>query len=226
MGDSFAYLDIVLLAMVAGFLVYRLRSVLGRRTGSEKQRVDPFRPVSPQPTPQAPVPQPGDHVIALPRAAEKIETSGAVADGLRQITASDPSFSAEWFMVGARKAFGQIVEAFAKADTQALRPLLNDDVYGNFTAAIEARERAGESLETTLVGIKSADILEARLNARIAFVTVKFVSEQVNVTRNRAGEVIEGDPVRVVTITDIWTFARDVRSRNPNWSLVATRSSN
>lgn len=76
------------------------------------------------------------------------------------------------------------------------------------------------------MGIKAADILEARMNGRAAFVTVKFVSEQVNVTRNRAGEVIDGDPVRVVTITDIWTFARDTRSRDPNWNLVATRSSN
>ena len=122
--------------------------------------------------------------------------------------------------------FSWIVEAFAKGDSKGLRPLLNDDVYGNFSAAIEARAKAGETLETALVGIKSAEILEARMQGRAAFVTVKFVSEQVNVTRNSQGEVIDGDPARVVTITDIWTFARDTRSRDPNWSLVATRSSN
>ena len=123
-------------------------------------------------------------------------------------------------------AFSWVVEAFAKGDTKTLRPLLNDEVYGNFVAAIENRNKAGETLETVLVGIKSADILEARREGKLAFVTVKFISEQVNITRNRAGEVIEGDPVRVVPITDIWTFARDTRSRDPNWVLVATRSSN
>lgn len=230
MGDSFAYLDIVLLAMVAAFLIYRLRSALGRRTGNEKQRPDPFRPEETatrrQPATVAPRPLP-ERAAAVERPApEAPEPSGPIADGLRQIAAADPAFTADWFMAGARKAFTQIVEAFAKGDMQALRPLLNDDVYGNFAAAIEARNRAGETLETALVGVKSADILEARLNGRAAYIAVKFISEQVNVTRNRAGEVIEGDPVRVVTIIDIWTFARDVRSRDPNWNLVATRNSN
>lgn len=230
MGDSFAYLDVVLLAMVAAFLIYRLRSVLGRRTGNEKPRPDPFRSeeTAPSRPPAAVAPRqlPERAPVVERRPAETTEPPSPIADGLRQIAAADPAFSADWFIAGARKAFAQIVESFAKGDLQALRPLLNDDVFGNFTAAVEARNRAGETLETTLVGIKAADILEARMNGRAAFVTVKFVSEQVNVTRNRAGEVIDGDPVRVVTITDIWTFARDTRSRDPNWNLVATRSSN
>ena len=230
MGDSFAYLDVVLLAMVAAFLIYRLRSVLGRRTGNEKPRPDPFRAeeTAPSRPPAAVAPRqlPERAPVVERRPAEATEPPSPIADGLRQIAAADPAFSADWFIAGARKAFAQIVEAFAKGDLQALRPLVNDDVFGNFTAAVEARNRAGETLETTLVGVKAADILEARMNGRAAFVTVKFVSEQVNVTRNRAGEVIEGDPVRVVTITDIWTFARDTRSRDPNWTLVATRSSN
>jgi len=230
MGDSFAYLDVVLLAMVAAFLIYRLRGVLGRRTGNEKPRPDPFRAeeTAPRRAPPAVAPRqlPERAPAVERRPAEMTEPANPIAEGLRQIAAADPAFGPDWFIAGARKAFAQIVEAFAKGDLQTLRPLLNDDVYGNFTAAIEARGRAGETLETTLVGVKAADILEARLNGRAAFVTVKFVSEQVNVSRNRAGEVIEGDPVRVVTITDIWTFARDTRSRDPNWTLVATRSSN
>ncbi|MFZ0695228.1 MAG: Tim44/TimA family putative adaptor protein [Alphaproteobacteria bacterium] len=228
MGGDFAYLDIVFLAMVAGFLIFRLRSVLGRRTGTEKRPPDPFQPpAEPRRLGQATTP-------AVPPAAERAGASpppgeaspGALAQGLRQIAAADPSFTPESFVTGAGTAFSWIVEAFAKGDTKALRPLLHDEVYNNFAAAIEARTRAGETHETVLVGIKSADLLEARLQNRGAFVTVKFVSEQVNVTRNREAEVIEGDPVRVVTITDIWTFARDIRSRDPNWSLVATRSSN
>jgi len=228
MGGDFAYLDIVFLAMVAGFLIFRLRSVLGRRTGTEKRPPDPFQaPAEPRRLAQATTP-------AVPPAAERAGASpppgeastGALPQGLRQIAAADPSFTPESFIAGSRTAFSWIVEAFAKGDTKALRPLLHDEVYNNFAAAIEARTRAGETHETVLVGIKSADLLEARMQNRAAFVTVKFVSEQVNVTRNREAEVIEGDPVRVVTITDIWTFARDIRSRDPNWSLVATRSSN
>jgi predicted lipid-binding transport protein (Tim44 family) len=228
MGGDFAYLDIVFLAMVAGFLIFRLRSVLGRRTGTEKRPPDPFQaPAEPRRLAQATTP-------AAPPAAERAGASpppaeaatGALAQGLRQIAGGDPSFTPDSFIAGARTAFSLIVEAFAKGDTKALRPLLHDEVYNNFAAAIEARTRAGETHETVLVGIKSADLLEARMQNRAAFVTVKFVSEQVNVTRNREAEVIEGDPVRVVTITDIWTFARDIRSRDPNWSLVATRSSN
>ncbi|HLF58668.1 MAG TPA: Tim44/TimA family putative adaptor protein [Alphaproteobacteria bacterium] len=229
MGDGFAYLDIVLLAMVAAFLIYRLRGVLGRRTGNEKPPRDPFRTGDAEAASRGKTPKLPDRTApaATRNGAETAaEPGGALGEGLRQIAAVDPSFTADSFLAGARTAFTWIVEAFGKGDAKTLRPLLNDDVYGNFSAAIEARAKAGESLEAALVGIKSAEILEARLNGRAAFVTVKFVSEQVNVTRNSKGEVIDGDPVRVVAITDIWTFARDLRARDPNWSLVATRSPN
>ena len=230
MGGDFAYLDIVFLAMVAGFLIFRLRSVLGRRTGTEKRPPDPFQPpaeprrLAQATTPATPATPPAAERTGAPPPADA--STGALAQGLRQIAAADPSFTPESFVAGARTAFSWIVEAFAKGDTKALRPLLHDEVYNNFAAAIEARTRTGETHETVLVGIKSVDLLEARMQNRVAFVTAKFVSEQVNVTRNREAEVIEGDPVRVVAITDIWTFARDIRSRDPNWSLVATRSSN
>lgn len=243
MGDGFA-VDIILFAMVAVFLIFRLRSVLGRRTGTEKQLRDPFQPRTAD-TPRRK--DSADTVVKLPdRSGKPQSATGAttgsapsptapdaaavalspVLRGLKQIAAADRNFTEDDFVQGARTAFGWIVEAFAKGDAKKLRPLLNDEVYGNFSDAIAARTRAGETLETTLVGVKSTDILEARLDGTVAFVTVKFVSEQVNVTRNAKGEIVDGDPVRVVTITDIWTFARDTRSRDPNWTLVATRSPN
>jgi predicted lipid-binding transport protein (Tim44 family) len=229
MGDGFAYLDVVLLAMVAVFLIYRLRGVLGRRTGNEKQPRDPFRTGAPEAAPPGKAPRQIAERPAPPTASDAAPAPAPASpamDGLRQIASIDPAFTPETFLAGAQTAFSWIVEAFGRGDTKALRPLLNDEVYGNFAAAIEARTKAGETLEAALVGVKSAEILEAHLNGRIAFVTVKFVSEQVNVTRNSKGEVIDGDPARVVTVTDIWTFARDMRARDPNWSLVATRSSN
>lgn len=236
MGGSYAYIDVVLLAVVAAFLIFRLRSVLGWRTGNEKQRPDPFQPgppAPPRPVARSDAPMKLPEKTAAPPPAHdvsaeppKVEAIGLLGQGLGQIGSADPAFTPDSFLAGAKTAFSWIVEAFAKGDSKALRPLLADDVYSNFASAIESRTRAGETLENHLVSIKSGDILEARLQNRIAYVTVKFVSEQVNVTRNRSGEVIDGDPVRVVTVTDIWTFARDSRARDPNWSLVATRTSN
>ena len=115
-----------------------------------------------------------------------------------------------------------IVGAYAQGDTATLRPLLADEVYENFAAAIKARQQAKQTLETTLVGVKSADIIEARMDNRTAIVTVKFVSDQINVTRDAAGTAVDGDPQQIAAVTDVWSFARNTRSRDPNWLLVAT----
>ncbi len=219
------FIDIIFFAMVAAFLILRLRSVLGRRTGTEQRRSDPF-----QPRPA----ESGDRVITLPDRSGRDGRNGleipAAARGtplesaLTQIGVADPNFTPQGFIDGAKVAFEMIVENFAKGDRKALRPLLSDGVFENFQSAIKAREAAKESHETTLVSIKSAEIIEARMENRTAFVTVKFVSEQINVTRDKDGRVTEGDPNNVAEISDIWTFARNTRSHDPNWVLVETRS--
>lgn len=222
MGDGFVFLEIVIFAMIAAFLVYRLRSVLGRRTGEEQQRPNPFtsRPNMPDNV----VPMPGRDRPAAPEPAPDEPVSLAAA--LAMIKGADPSFDEKYFLQGARGAFQMIVEAFAKGDTAALRPLLADEVYENFARAIRERQTAGETLETRIESITDADVVEARLDGRTALVTVKFVSEQVNVVRNGAGEVVDGDPDAAVEATDVWTFARNTRARDPNWSLVETRTTN
>lgn len=239
MGGDFQFLDIIFFAMIAVFLVMRLRSVLGRRTGHEKPQRDLFarRPreetrdkVIPLPDRTRPREEPQD--IEAPAAAEsQAEPAPEAAvtplqQGIVRIRTADPGFDQRSFLDGARTAFEMIVAAFAAGDTATLRPLLSDEVFDNFRHAIEARRRAGHTLETTLVGITSADLIEADLQGRMAVVTVKFVSEQVNVTRDAEGSVVEGDPAAVTTVTDIWTFARNTRVRDPNWTLVATRSPN
>ena len=225
MNDGFQFFDIILFAMVAAFLVLRLRGVLGRRTGTEQRR-DPFRRApEQQKAPNGAQEAPG-RVIELPRRGDAAPGGEAGnAAGLAQISIADRSFSADGFLAGARAAFEMIVTAYAQGDTATLRPLLADDVYDNFAAAIRGRQDAKQTLETTLIGIKTADLLEARMEGRTAFVTVKFVSEQVNVTRNAAGEIVEGDPNRVTTVTDVWTFARNTRASDPNWALVQTSES-
>lgn len=228
------FIDIIFFAMVAAFLVLRLRSVLGRRTGSEQRRPDPFHP-RPADTGDKAGDKTGD-VVALPdrsaRSAGETAEMAAGAKGtpleagLTQIAVADPNFTPQGFLDGAKVAFEMIVQAFAKGDRKALRQLLNDAVFESFSAAIKAREDAKQSHQTTLVGVKSVDIIEARMEGRTALVTVKFVSEQINVTRDKDGRVTEGDPNHVAEITDIWTFARNTRAHDPNWTLVETRSSN
>jgi predicted lipid-binding transport protein (Tim44 family) len=226
MGDGFQYFDIIIFAMIAAFLVLRLRGVLGRRTGTEKPR-DLF------PRSAAKRNAVGDNVVSLPDAQRGRDELAPVPAGPRaaspeagiaQIRAADPSFEVNDFVQGARGAFEMIVHAFAAGDTATLRPLLSDEVYERFAEAIRQRIAAKETHETQLVSIKTAEIDEAELNGRTAFVTVKFVSDQVNVTRAADGKVVDGEPDHVVEKTDFWTFARNTRSQDPNWLLVATRS--
>jgi len=231
MSDGFQFLDIILFAAVAAFFVYRLRGVLGKRMGHDKPPSDPFGKRKAEAD--------DEKVISLPdrnkqdsgdESPEQAEAEGRESPdtpleaGLMQIKQADKAFAEEPFLAGARAAFEMIISTFAGGDAKALRPLLSNDVYADFSGAIAERRAAGNVLETTLVGINEAEIVEAEMQARTAFITVKFVSEQINVVRDKKGEVVEGDPTGVTKITDIWTFARNMRSRDPNWTLVATRS--
>lgn len=221
MGDFQQYFDIILFAMVAGFLVLRLRSVLGRRTGNERRR-DLFvrrpRPVSDKVQALA---EPGAVGATTPVASVPVDTAG---EDVNQIRRADPSFDPSEFLGGARIAFEMIVTAFAKGDKSALRPLLSDEVFQQFVAAIDERTTAKESLETRILRLDSSAIVEAELLARTAQVTVKLVSQQINVTRAMDGSIVDGDPEHPIEKTDYWTFARDTRSTDPNWVLVATSS--
>lgn len=231
MSDGFQFLDIILFAAVAAFFVFRLRGVLGKRMGHDKPS-DPFRKRPAESDNDKVISLPdrnkadseGDSEEAIPTAGEEPAAGTPLEAGLMQIKLADKSFDEEAFIGGARAAFEMIIGTFANGDAKALRPLLSNDVYGDFAGAITERRAAGHTLETTLVGINEAEIVEAELQARTAFVTVKFISEQINVVRDKKGEVVEGDPTGVTKITDVWTFARNTRSRDPNWTLVATRS--
>lgn len=226
-----AFLDIIFFAMVAGFLILRLRSVLGRRTGDDANNAERWRSQKPPASAQRgaePLPEnvarfPERNAPAAPEGPPP--APGTVEAGVLAIKAADPSFDAAGFQQGARGAFEMIVSAYAQGDAAALRPLLADPVYDSFSAAIRDRQAQKHTLSTTLIGIKSADMVEARLTGRDAFVTIKFVSEQVNVTRDEAGTVVDGDPNKVETITDVWTFTRNTRARDPNWFLIQTDAS-
>jgi predicted lipid-binding transport protein (Tim44 family) len=225
MSGGLGFLDIILFAMLAAFLIYRLGSVLGKRTGNEQQRPDIFG--------TGPSPDEGQegNIISLPDRSpdpenESGEPTSPMDAAITQIKLADQSFNEQGFVSGARAAFEMVVDSFARGDTDTLRSLLSDDVYENFTAAIRDRVSKDQTHETTMVGFDVTEIIEAEMDGRNALVTIKYISDQVNVTRDVEGEVVEGDPAAVTRITDIWTFARDVSSSDPNWALIATRSPN
>ena len=143
---------------------------------------------------------------------------------MAHIKAASTDFDSKEFLVGARTAFEMIIQTFAEGDTDLLNALLSNEVYNNFLQAIRAREAENQTLENSLVRIVNTEMLEAYMEGSQANVTVKIISEQVNVTRDAEGEVVDGDADHISEVTDIWTFARDTKSRDPNWQLVATRS--
>ena len=234
MGNGFQFIDIILFAMIAAFLILRLRSVLGRRDGHEGGYQDP---VKADPSEE----RPDDNIVQIPGRSndeyaepETVAVESGLAEdghndetlmgGIADLSAADPNFNVEDFLVGARVAFEMILGAYASGDRGTLENLLSPEVYDNFRSAIDDREAAGQEMEETLVGIRSADIVEAYIDGSDSYVTTKFLSEQVHVLRNSDGDVIEGSPNQVTDVVDFWTFARDTGSNDPNWYLVATRS--
>ena len=152
------------------------------------------------------------------------EPGSAIATGLEAIAAEDKGFDAKHFITGARAAYEMIVLAYAQGDRRTLKNLLSREVYEGFEAAIRDREAKGQAVETRFVAIDRSDLTSAEVRGRVAQITARFVSQIISVTRNKAGEVIEGNAEKVIDVTDIWTFARDLSSRDPNWKLVATEA--
>lgn len=233
--QNFDILTLVFLGL-AIFVIYKLRSVLGQRTGTEKPPQDLMirrEHAAEQPAPGASnnnvVPLPsarGPQPAAEPEArlAGLVPAESPAFAGLVQVMQSDSTFDPREFLAGARAAYEMIVMAFAQGDRRTLKDLLSPEVYEGFEGAIKDRESRNEKVETQFVSIDKAEFSDALLRARNAQVTVKFLSKLITATRDAQGAVIDGNPEKVTDVTDIWTFARDVTSRDPNWRLVATES--
>jgi predicted lipid-binding transport protein (Tim44 family) len=246
MGEGH-FLDIIFLAMVAGFRFFRLRGLLGRRTGNEptpqdRQEERQREQQREQDSEQGDAAN-DDNVVVLPERGQtptapeqnntKPEEEAAlwaedspVGAGLTKIKLADHNFEPASFTDGARGAYEMIVNAFAKGDRDALRPLLNEQVYENFVGAIEDREDKGETLETMIVAINAAEIVDAELNDKVAEITIKFVSEMISAAGDEDGAILPDQPAGTREVTDIWTFARDTRNRDPNWQLIETHGEN
>ena len=216
------FFDIFLIAVVAGVILFRLYTVLGRRTGNERPPQESYR-LSGAPSDAAP---PKDNAVPLPAAsrAEQIADKPAdpVARGLLDIKVADRAFETDHFLSGARGAYEMIVTAFARGDRAQLKPLLGDEVYAAFDQVISGREQRKEAVAYTFVGFKDVKIVHAALKGRSAEITLAFGAQFISATTDANAEVIEGSAKSVRDVTDVWTFARDVRARDPNWLLIAT----
>lgn len=226
-------------AAVVIFLM--LRNVLGRRTGDESGRFERYK--QERAAQQARVDAAAkDKVVKLPRRDPEPSEKPAVPDAERaqrmtrfaagnsdlarnliEVSEADPEFEPETFMTGARSAYEMIVMAFAEGNKSLLTELLSPEVFEGFVSVIDDRQSRKETVEQSFVGIKAAEMLDAEMKGRWAQLTVRFVSELISATRSAAGEVVNGDPKRIKEVTDVWTFARDTSSSNPNWKLVATQ---
>lgn len=217
MGSSGFPIDLVLFAMIAGFLVLRLRSILGRRTGFER----PTRPYQPQGVEQAPA----SDALAEPVAASNRpipDPASPVGQTIAQMQRIDRLFDPARFLDGAEQAFRMIVEAFAAGNREPLRSLLSEEMERAFSGVIDTREQAGQRQRTEIRAIPSATIEDASLRETTGSLTVRFVSDQVSLTTDQSGQIVSGAEA-VTEITDIWTFERDLTQRDPTWRLVAAR---
>ncbi len=237
MQDSFDITTLIFIVL-AVFVIWRLRSVLGQKTGNEQP---PFDPLSRRDSGVRPGPASAeqDNVVRLPgangaRPAAEVQLSERwkgiaepgtpMAQSLTDIARSEPTFEPASFLEGAKAAYEMIVTAFAQGDRRTLKDLLSKEVYEGFERAITERERRNEKVETTFVSIDKAEMAGAEIHGKTAQIIVRFHSKLITVTRDAVGAVVDGSSDAVVDVTDVWTFARTLGSRDPNWQLVATEA--
>jgi len=195
MNYSFEYIDIILLAMIAGFIFLRLRGILGKKTGFEEDINSDFAQESPQ----------------------KKYTANL------NVTEFDDNAKKE-FLNGAKIAYENIITSFSRGKILDIKSLLDKNVYQQFDEAIKDRSSKKISSETTFVGINSAEIKDHKQNKNMLEVTVEFVSEIISCVKDKDNKVISGDPDKIKKVHDIWKFSRDIRSTNPNWFLIDTQA--
>ena len=225
--------DLIVYAIVAAGLVLWLRNILGTRHGDERERPNPFT-AQPETTDQPRSPyldgepkplSPQERISALaanPTPVLSVENKTA-ENGLIDISRGDKGFDINFFLDGAQEAFVMIVESFAKKDRETLRDLLEPQVYSAFEGAIDTRESNGETMATEILAVRKAEVVEAKLEGRNAYITVRFQADEITTTKDRDGTIIAGHPEKVTPMRDIWTFARDIKGRDPRWLVHETR---
>lgn len=235
--DDFLDLPTLIAIAVAVFVLFRLRSVLGTRTGNERPPVDRTRPARTEKSAETsdetvvPLrPRPAQPDLDDERRARKLEAeieqasvgNAELAAGLKAVAGADPTFSPKTFLEGAKQAYEMIVTAYAEGDRQTLKNLLDKPIFDSFQRAIAEREAEGKTVDFTFVGLPRIAIVDADYDKKDVTVTVDFHAEVVSATRDKDGQLVEGNADQVQMLADEWTFARNPKSRDPNWKVVAT----
>ena len=224
MSDGTSVYDILILALVAGFILLRLRSVLGDKIGNDSPGYFSKPVVADKPEPVVQL----DEKFLKPKARDEQDgymatlSDTTIIDGINAIKSKDAQFTASHFLAGAKSAFEMVFDAFAKGDTQTLKMLMSESIYQHFHKEITDRDTQDSRTENTLVSVQAKDITQAELNNSTARLGVHFISEQVSVIRNKAGEMVGGDASDIHHVEDHWLFERDLTSKNPNWKIIET----
>lgn len=225
--------ELLIYALVAGGLVFWLRSLLGTRHGEETDRSEAFiaavdENASSEPKNAA---QESETISAAEQIKDLLNKktgtisieNGASEAGLLEIADADRAFDIKFFLNAVQDVFVMVVEGFGKGDREMLQDLLAEDVYAAFEGAMDARDKSEETLDNEIHAIQRAEIIEAKLDNKAAKITVRFIASEVTVTKDKDGEIIAGHPDRITEMRDIWTFSRDVKSRDPRWFVIETR---
>jgi predicted lipid-binding transport protein (Tim44 family) len=196
MSYSFEYIDIILLAMIAGFIFLRLRGILGKRSGFEGK---------------------------VPAQVDKILKEVSPKKNLNKKNTFDENDQKE-FLIGAKIAYETIITDFSDEDNKLTtsKPLLNEDIYNQFNEALKERNEKGYSAEITFIGVNSAIIKDHKKIDKFLNVTVDFIAEVITCIKDKENKIVSGDPKKIKKIYDTWVFSRDTTSANPNWQLVNT----
>jgi predicted lipid-binding transport protein (Tim44 family) len=231
--------ELILYALIAAGLVFWLRSILGTRHGEERERPNPFTqsPDKPYPIVRVKKGNPLDDLdnedendgLSLPEDKESLPrnasiTSVAAERGIEQMKTLDPAFSINAFLNGAQEAFIMIVEAYAAGDRETLKGLLSDRVYAAFSHEMDRRDKAGEKAQTEIHAVRKMDVIEAKLEGKDAHIMVRFIADETFVMRDADGALIAGDPDRITEMNDIWVFSRTLKTRDPRWMVIETRT--
>ncbi len=226
MSENFPYADIIILALIAGFILLRLRSILGKKDENDSFNFLQQSKIK-QPENSDPIIQLGDKSLKVRLRSEQDPyvatlSNGVILQSINEIKTKDPLFSATTFLEGAKMAFEMVFDGFNKNDKSILSMLLSQEIYDDFLSDIEAREKQENRQETTLLSVAAKEISAIKLDKNMVQITVNFESEQVTVERSKDGSIVAGDPSDVQHVSDEWVFERDITSKNPNWKIIET----
>ena len=218
--NNIPYIDLLILAMIAVFIINRLRNVLGKKTGNEQDIVEKFSGNKANFKESPP-----DQISDTDNAKSKIpkdvffHQDPTVNSNLRKIHNLDSSFESKNFLDGSKKAFEYIIKNYSEENLDSIKSLLSKNIFDDFKSQIEKRVQNSQDLDITIIGIKDAEIVSANLRSNNANICVKFTSEQVHVLKDMKGDIIEGDGNQILTINENWTFSKNMKNKNPNWAL-------